>query len=113
MIVVGFYPLSESLIAQHGFAGEFLQHKHLGVAQFGRVPEWGSGGRRFKSSHPDHVVADYVSSAMTFLLKSHRLTHAVVPPFRKKCHVCYGCSLANALTTPPRRYQLFAGSTPL
>lgn len=25
----------------------------LGVAQFGRVPEWGSGGRRFKSSHPD------------------------------------------------------------
>lgn len=26
----------------------------LGVAQFGSVPEWGSGGRKFKSSHPDH-----------------------------------------------------------
>ena len=25
----------------------------LGVAQFGSVPEWGSGGRKFKSSHPD------------------------------------------------------------
>lgn len=26
-----------------------------GVAQFGRVPEWGSGGRRFESSHSDHL----------------------------------------------------------
>lgn len=25
-----------------------------GVAQFGSAPEWGSGGRRFKSSRPDH-----------------------------------------------------------
>ena len=25
-----------------------------GVAQFGRVPEWGSGGRWFESSHSDH-----------------------------------------------------------
>ena len=24
-----------------------------GVAQPGSAPEWGSGGRRFKSSHPD------------------------------------------------------------
>ncbi len=28
-----------------------------GVAQFGRVPEWGSGGRRFESSHSDHFNA--------------------------------------------------------
>ncbi len=27
-----------------------------GVAQFGRVPEWGSGGRWFESSHSDHVA---------------------------------------------------------
>ncbi len=27
--------------------------KYLGVAQFGSVLEWGSRGRRFKSSHPD------------------------------------------------------------
>ncbi len=30
-----------------------LKINRLGVAQLGRVPEWGSGGRRFKSSHPD------------------------------------------------------------
>ena len=27
---------------------------YLDVAQFGSVHEWGSWGRRFKSSHPDH-----------------------------------------------------------
>ena len=26
---------------------------NLGVAQFGSVLEWGSRGRKFKSSHPD------------------------------------------------------------
>ncbi len=25
-----------------------------GVAQPGSAPEWGSGGRRFESGHPDH-----------------------------------------------------------
>ena len=34
--------------------------KHLeesrGVAQPGSAPEWGSGGRRFKSGHPDHLL---------------------------------------------------------
>ena len=54
------------------------------MAQFGRAPALGAGCRRFESCHPDHVVADYVSFATTFLLKSHRLTHAVAPPFRKK-----------------------------
>ena len=38
----------------------------------------------FESLQAHHVVADYVSFATTFLLKSHRLTHAVTPPFRKK-----------------------------
>ncbi len=27
---------------------------YLGVAQFGSAPDWGSGGRKFKSCHPDH-----------------------------------------------------------
>ena len=44
----------------------------------------GAGCRRFESCHSDHVVADYVSFATTFFMKSHRLTHAVAPPFRKK-----------------------------
>ena len=30
-------------------------------------------------------------------------------PLSAKSHACYGCSLVNAITTPPRRYQLFAG----
>ena len=28
--------------------------KYLGVAQLGSVLEWGSRGRKFESSHPDH-----------------------------------------------------------
>ena len=30
----------------------------LGVAQFGRVPDLDSGGRRFKSYRPDHAPRD-------------------------------------------------------
>ena len=37
-----------------------------------------------KVAHYSHVVADYVSFATTFLLKSHRLTHAIAPPFLQK-----------------------------
>ena len=29
------------------------KQSYLGVAQFGSVLEWGSRGRKFKSSHPD------------------------------------------------------------
>ena len=32
----------------------YEQKEYLGVAQFGSVLEWGSRGRRFESSHPDH-----------------------------------------------------------
>ena len=45
-----------------------------GVAQFGRALGSGPRGRRFKSSHSDHVVASFVSLATTFLCvasKSH------------------------------------------
>ena len=38
----------------------------------------------FKSPLSHHVVADYVSFATTFSLKSHRLAHAVAPPIPKK-----------------------------
>ena len=37
-----------------------------------------------KSFCPAIVVADYVSVATTFSLKSHRLAHAVAPPIPKK-----------------------------
>ncbi len=29
--------------------------KSRDVAQLGSAPAWGAGGRRFKSSHPDHI----------------------------------------------------------
>ena len=31
-----------------------------GVAQPGSAPEWGSGGRRFKSDHPDQKVEAFI-----------------------------------------------------
>lgn len=51
-----------------------------GVAQFGRVLEWGSRGRGFKSRYSDHVIASFVSLAMTFLfsIKKSSRTHASV-----------------------------------
>ena len=33
------------------------KQSYLGVAQFGSVLEWGSRGRKFKSSHPDQKTA--------------------------------------------------------
>ena len=41
--------------------------RNPGVAKFGIAPEWGSGGRWFKSSHSDHVGASFISLAPTFL----------------------------------------------
>ena len=35
---------------------ERQNNQSLGVAQFGSVLEWGSRGRKFKSSHPDHNI---------------------------------------------------------
>jgi hypothetical protein len=32
-----------------------LLYSLRGVAQFGSVPAWGAGGRRFKSSRPDQI----------------------------------------------------------
>ena len=32
----------------------------LGMAQFGSVLEWGSRGRRFKSSYPDHSGVNFI-----------------------------------------------------
>jgi hypothetical protein len=33
--------------------------EYPGVAKFGIAPEWGSGGRWFKSSHSDHAECSY------------------------------------------------------
>lgn len=43
------------------------------VAQSGRAPRSGRGGRKFKSSHPDHLtitykVSDYISPLVAYLL---------------------------------------------
>ena len=44
---------------------------YLGVAQFGSALEWGSRGRKFKSSHSDHYQKSNVEkSALLFCLRS-------------------------------------------
>ena len=63
------------------------------VAQLDRVFDYESKGRGFESLRARHVVVDYVLFATTFLLKSHRLTHAVAPPFRKKSRSAHLLSL--------------------
>ncbi len=45
-----------------------VETKHLGVAQFGSVLEWGSRGRWFNSSHPDHEKIPQLSRLWDFLL---------------------------------------------
>ena len=37
--------------------------KCRGVAQTGSAPAWGAGGRRFKSSRPDHSKTEYRDAA--------------------------------------------------
>ena len=70
----------------------------------------GSGprGLGFKSRHSDHVVADCISFATTFLLKCHL---SLIPSLllSKTGHVRFGCSLVNALAMVRCRYQPFAG----
>lgn len=38
---------------------------HRGVAQLASAPRLGRGGRRFESSHPDHIIGEVIS----FVLK--------------------------------------------
>ena len=45
----------------------FARTEYLGVAQLGSVLEWGSRGRKFKSSHPDSKKR---GSSLLFLLKN-------------------------------------------
>lgn len=54
-----------------------------GVAQFGRVPEWGSGGRWFESSHSDHVGMDFAPFRFFYCIKKS-VIRAVIPPFSTK-----------------------------
>ena len=74
------------------------------MAQFGRALRSGRRGRKFKSCHPDHVAASYISLAATFLQKSPTRSFRCVS-FSKTGHVRFGCSLVNALTTPLVHYQ--------
>ncbi len=36
-----------------------LSSRYRGVAQTGSAPAWGAGGRRFKSSRPDHRLFNF------------------------------------------------------
>lgn len=50
---------------------------YLGVAQFGSVPEWGSGGRRFNSCHPDHKKTAF---SCGFCFVSRSIEPQYLPP---------------------------------
>lgn len=81
------------------------------VAQLDRVFDYESKGRGFESLRARHVVADYVSFATTFLLKNHRLTHAVAPPFRKKSRRTFAVHLqmhSRRLGLPPTSCEVYS-----
>ncbi len=83
------------------------------VAQPDRVFGYEPKGRGFESLLARHVVADYVSFATTFLLKSHRLTHAVSPPFRKKSRLLrlFACKRAHNASAALPTFCGFESST--
>ncbi len=61
-----------------------------------------------ESCHPSHVVADFVSFATTFLLKSHlSLTPSLL--LSETGHAQVACSVVNALTTALFRYHPVSG----
>ena len=69
-----------------------------GVAQFGRVPEWGSGGRWFESSHSDQKAQTAHYRAVYFFLT--RFLHDFVQNFnrpfflaRVQMRICVPCHL--------------------
>jgi hypothetical protein len=78
-----------------------------GVAQPGSAPEWGSGGRRFKSSLPDHSSHDFLTC------------EAIVDQSPDPSSTITGIPLSsdlwiasNALTTPVTRRAEVRGSMP-
>ena len=76
------------------------------VAQLGRVLEWGSRGRKFKSCHPDHVGTSFACSDFFCVKKISHMLHG--SSFVAKGHVQVGYSFVNALITPLFHYQPFA-----
>ena len=65
------------------------REQHLGVAQLGSALEWGSRGRKFKSSHPDQSVADLTRPRrfLQKILSKASLTRSVAPLYSaaRKC----------------------------
>ena len=57
--------------------------KYRGVAQFGRVPDWGSGGRWFESSHSDQYILKHRFYGV-FILLTRFLLNKV---FLQKKHI--------------------------
>ena len=58
-----------------------VQRLIAGCSAAGSAPALGAGCRRFESCHSDHVAADGISFAATFLQKSP-LIHSVAAPFQ-------------------------------
>ena len=75
-----------------------MPQKYRGVAQFGRAPRSGRGGRRFKSCHLDHGVASFVSLAALFSCFAFKIAASLAPLLRHR---------------PPRFARQAGGSLPL
>ena len=53
--------IPDSFSTRAGLVGDIIGERR-GVAQSGRAPAWGVGGRRFESDHPDQKIKRAVNA---------------------------------------------------
>ena len=67
--------IPDSFSTRAGLVGDIIGERR-GVAQSGRAPAWGVGGRRFESDHPDQkqkaVSSSPIGSLTAFVIRGPR-----------------------------------------
>jgi hypothetical protein len=58
-----FRQIKQEKFCKNGINCYICKHKFRDVAQSGSVPVWGTGGRKFKSCHPDRLENQKTSKA--------------------------------------------------
>ena len=79
--------------------------KYLGVAQLGSALEWGSRGRKFKSSHPDHARAQRKRCALRFVGGEKKMSTRYAPVLAPLPIPCPFRTLS-----PPRSFVAYPSS---
>ena len=64
-----------------------------GVAQPGSAPQWGCGGRRFKSSRPDQYLSSSISSTQLHPYTDCEYSQTSKPSFRYAAKLDYIISI--------------------